>query len=212
MAVIPKRARLFGEWQLRKLRDEARIVDVALEPVETGIKLSHRAVAVEAVGDAGRVPQQVFDRDRALRRLQVQRGLAGFVLSLDADLYVGEGWNVLGQGIVERNAPVFDQHHGGHRGDRLRHRIEPKYGIGAHRRLGRDVANTEVLEISRFAVLLDQDDGARNLPGRDLVAKEVADPLQFRARKLSRRDDWRLGQAGAGNVRGHQRDRTDEKR
>ena len=54
-----------------------------------------------------------------------------------------------------------------------------------HRQFGRDVAHAEFLEIDGMAVLLDQQDRAGNLAGRDLVADVVADALQFRARETS---------------------------
>ena len=42
-----------------------------------------------------------------------------------------------------------------------------------------DVPHSEFLEIDGMAVLLDQDDGAGNLAGGDLVAHVVADTLEL---------------------------------
>ena len=53
--------------------------------------------------------------------------------------------------------------------------------------LGRDVAHAEIFEIDRMAVLLDQEDGAGDFAGRDLVADIVADALEFCAAKSSAR-------------------------
>jgi len=52
--------------------------------------------------------------------------------------------------------------------------------------LARDVARTEAFEIDGMTVLLDQNDGAGDLAGRNFVADVIADPLQFRARKAGR--------------------------
>ena len=43
------------------------------------------------------------------------------------------------------------------------------------------VPHAETFEIDRLAVLLDQQDGAGNLAGRDLVANGVANPVEGRA-------------------------------
>ena len=96
---------------------------------------SHRAFArrfaVEAIGDARGMAQQILDRDRALQRLERQRRLAALIRLLDADLHVGKGRNVFRDGIVERELAVLDQHHRGNRRDRLRHRIEPEDRVRA---------------------------------------------------------------------------------
>src|ERR1700730_8872710 len=58
------------------------------------------------------------------------------------------------------------------RGDRLGHREDAENGVVGHRRLGLDVAHPEELVIDRLAVLLDQQDRAGNLLGRDFVAED----------------------------------------
>src|SRR5665213_3378664 len=93
---------------------------------------------------------------------------------------------------------AIDQHHRRNRRDRLRHRIEPKDGVGGHRQLALGVAHAKILEIDRTAVLLDQEDGAGNPAGRNLVAEIVAGALQPGGRKTGRRGGRRLGAAGLG--------------
>ena len=44
---------------------------------------------------------------------------------------------------------------------------------------GVDVALAEALEIDRLAVTLDQDDGAGNFAGRDLLIEELVDAGEF---------------------------------
>jgi hypothetical protein len=117
--------------------------------------------------------QQVLDRDRPIERLQRQHDLAIVAPFLDADLHVGEGPNVFRDGIGERELAVLDEHHGRDAGDGLRHRIETEYGVRAHRKLGRDIADAEILEIDRLAMLLDQQDCARDFAGRDLVSDVI---------------------------------------
>src|SRR5262249_45969927 len=97
MAVVPEPARLFGERQFRKPLGEGRIVDIALEQIGAGVELADRTVAIEAIGDARGVTQEVFDRDRARERLS--RELAVLTLLCNRDLHVSESRDVLAQGI-----------------------------------------------------------------------------------------------------------------
>ena len=74
---------------------------------------------------------------------------------------------------------LVDQQHCRDRGDRLGHGEDAEYGVIRHRRFGRGVAHPEELVIDRLAVLLDQQDSAGNLFGRDFVAEEFADFLEL---------------------------------
>ena len=78
-------------------------------------------------------------------------------------------------GIVELELALLDQRHRDHAGDGLGHREQAKDGLVGDRRLGDDVLHAEGFVIDRLAVLLDQDDGAGDLAGRDLVLEELAD-------------------------------------
>src|SRR6266478_4388268 len=62
MAVVPERARLFGQRHLGDPLGEFRIVEVAeIDAVIGGL---HQPLAIEAIGDAGGVQQQILDIDR----------------------------------------------------------------------------------------------------------------------------------------------------
>ena len=187
MAVVPARCGLLGERQCRDPVGEFGVVEIAGVQLGIGIELLHQGFAEEAVRDARRVPQQIPDRDRALQRLELERRLSGFIGKIDADFCIRKGGNVFRHGIVERQLAVVDQHHRGNRGDGFRHRIDPEDRVRRHRQAGREVADAETLEIDRLAVLLDQQDRAGNLAGRDFVANVIADPIEGRAR-----ESWRV--------------------
>ena len=191
MTVIPPRRGLVGQRQDRDPVGEFSIVEIAGVQLGIAIELRHRGFAEEAVGDTRRVPQQIPDRDRALRRLELERIFSGFIGKVDADLCVRKGTNVFRYGIVERQFAVVDQHHRGDRGDGLRHRIDLENRIRRHRPPGLGVQRAEAFEIDRLAVLLDQQDRAGNLARRDFVANGGADPVEGRARERRRR--WRPG-------------------
>ena len=132
MAVIPQRARLFGQRHLGDPFGEFGIVEIA--EIDAVIGRLDQPVAIEAVGDAGGVQQQILDIDRPARRHQVEHRLAGVVLALDADLHVGKGRNVFADGIVERDLAAIDQHHRRHAGDGLGDRMDREDRIRRHRR------------------------------------------------------------------------------
>ena len=107
--------------------------------------------------------------------------LAGFIGQIDADFCIGKSRNVFRDGIVEGQLAVVDQHHRGNRRDGLRHRIDLENRVRRHRLSGRGIPHAETFEIDRLAVLLDQEDRAGNLAGRDFVANVVADTVKGRA-------------------------------
>ena len=112
---------------------------------------------------------------RPVQRHQFERLAAVVGLLLDADLHVGEGGNVFRDGIVELDLALLDQLHRHDGGDRLGHREQAEDGLVGDRRLGHHVLHAEGFVIDRLAVLLDQDDRAGDLAGRDLVLEELAD-------------------------------------
>ena len=114
-----------------------------------------------------------------MRRLEREDFGAGIRLGVDADLNLGKRWNVFGHRVRQRQPAFLDQHHRRETCDRLSHRMQCKNGIRRHRPLGGDVANAEAFEIDRPAVLLDQYDRARQLPGRDFVVEKFSDALEF---------------------------------
>ena len=181
MAVVPAHAGLIGERQFGDPLGEFGIVEIAGVQRGLRIELFDLAFAKEAVSDTRGVPQQVQNRDRTLQRLELERILAGLIGKIDADLGIGESRNVFRDGIVERQLAVLDQHHDCDRGDRLGHRIDPEDGIRRHRQPGRDAAQPETFQIDLLAVLLDQQHRAGNLAARNLVADDVAKPIEVGA-------------------------------
>ena len=75
-------------------------------------------------------------------------------------------------GSSSLSLPCIDQHHRRDAGDRLRHRIQAEDGVVGHRQPGRDIAHAEEFVINRLAMLLDQQNGARNLAVGDLAAEK----------------------------------------
>ena len=119
--------------------------------------------------------QQILDIDGPVRRHQVEHRPAGTVLSLDADLHAGEGWNVFADGIVERDLSLIDQHYHRDAGDGLGDRMDREDGVRRHRRSLRDVTLAEAFEIDRLAVALDQNDGAGNSAGSNFAVEKIID-------------------------------------
>ena len=54
-----------------------------------------------------------------------------------------------------------------------------------------EIPHTEAFEVNGMAVLLDQNDGPRHLAGRNFLADQIADALQFRGRKTFKRSKLR---------------------
>ena len=75
--------------------------------------------------------------------------------------------------------PSWISVHRDHRGDRLGQRRQAEDGLVCDRRLRHRVLGAEDLVIDRLAMLLDQDVGAGNLAGRDLVLEELGDFRQL---------------------------------
>ena len=59
--------------------------------------------------------------------------------------------------------------------------------VRCHRHAGVDITLAEALEIYRLAVALDQNDGAGNLAGGDLVIEEGVEALELLGRQLGPR-------------------------
>ena len=204
MAVVPQRARLLGQRHLRQPFCKFGIVEIAeINPV---IGSLDQSFAIEAVGDAGRVQQQILYIDGPAQWHQVERRPAGIVFPLDADLHAGKGWYVLADGIIQRDFAAVDQHHRRHAGNGLGDRMDREDRIRRHRRSFLDVALAEAFEKYRLAVVLDQNDGAGNVAGSDLAIDKIID-----GRKLFPRQHrvWRRPKRGGrdgGDRRGKQSD------
>jgi len=161
---------VLGQRQLCNSRGKFGIGQIATEEVSLGIRPAHEIPAIEAISKARRVAQQIRDPDRTVERLPRQHHRAVGPALFHADPDVRKSRDEFRDGIVELQLAILDQHHGGNRGDRLRHRIQAKDRIRVHRQFGRDIADAEIFGINRLAVLLDQEDRAGDLSGRDLVS------------------------------------------
>ena len=175
MAVLPERARLVVQRQFGDPLGEFGEIEIARVDVGFLVGLAHQAVAIEAVGDAGGLTQQIEDGNRPGQRHQFERLAAVLGLLLDADLHVGEGRNVFRERIVELDLAVLDQLHRHHGGDRLGQRGQAEDGLVRYRRLRHHILHAEGFVIDRLAALLDQDVRAGDLAGCDLIAEELAD-------------------------------------
>ena len=102
---------------LLEIRSPAPVEGVEAAPVQR----IDRRVAEDAVGEAGRVGQQVADQDRARRRAEVP---------VVVHLHVGEGRDDAGKRIVQREAPFLDEDHRGDARDRLGHRVDAEDVVG----------------------------------------------------------------------------------
>src|SRR6202020_420552 len=68
VAVIPQRARLFGQRQFREPLCELRVVEVPVKEPTARIEFSNGTVAVKSIRDARGVPEQVENSDRTTER------------------------------------------------------------------------------------------------------------------------------------------------
>jgi hypothetical protein len=158
------------------------------------------AIAQALMADAGRVQQQILDRDGPARRHQIEHRPASIVFSLEADLHAGKGWNVFADGIVERDLAAIDQHHDSYAGNGLGDRVNREDGVGRHRRSRLGVTLAEAFEVHRPAVALNQDDRAGNSIGRDFAIDEILNRRELVDRKGSSRR--RPKRDGGGRQRG----------
>ena len=118
------------------------------------------------------MPHQILDRDRSLERREIE-----LVAIDDADLHVGEGGDVGRHGIADQKATLLHQHHRGDRNDRLRHRIDAKDRVIAHRRPAR-AEQADILAIGDLPVAGDQHGDAGGLLLLDLPRHDGREPLQ----------------------------------
>jgi hypothetical protein len=57
--------------------------------------------------------------------------------------------------------------------------MQRKDRVCCHRNPGRDILDAETFQIDRSAVLLDQYDGARQLPGRNFIVEKFGDAFEL---------------------------------
>ena len=130
--VVPGRAGRELQRHLGQRVDEALQAAGLLEGLEPRLAVGrvHGGAQLEAVGQPGGVAQQV---DHAHRRLG-RPGLVGAGLAGDVDAQVLPGRDEAVHRVVQRHQAFFDQHHEGHAGDRLGHRVDADHRVLAHRR------------------------------------------------------------------------------
>ena len=119
---------------------------------------------LEAVSEAGGVPQQVHDQHRPRWRLG-QEGRRDPSLEHAQILPFRD---VFMDRLVERDAALLDQHHEGHAGDRLGHRIDAKNRVVLDRRLALDIGKALHRAVDHLAAAVDQELGSRKAAGIDV--------------------------------------------
>ena len=178
MAVIPRRPGLEGEGQLGKALCKLRVVQLVIENIGVHVRRLHQHVAEEAVGETGRVAQQVLNRHLPLRVDQFELRLAVFALAFNADFHVFECRDVLRNRILEHDLALLEHHHDRDRGDRLGHGVDAEDRILGHRRLGFGIEHADGLEIRNLAVTHDHRDSARDGALRAFGAQPLGDAVE----------------------------------
>ncbi len=123
--------------------------------------------AAVAVGEPGRVAQQVLDRWRLLRRA---RAAGGF-----RDLPLRQRREIFRYRVGEQHAPFLDQRHDGNGCHRLGHGGNGEDGVGFQRLLASGIAQAHGFEMRNPALARDGDDGAGYARGLDLAPQRRTD-------------------------------------
>ncbi len=214
-AVLPRRTRLIQERQLGEPRDELLRRELACEPGHSAlVELVDLRRAAVAVGEAGRVAQQILDRHLGRRRHRVEHGLAGGRIELlHADLAIGELRDVLRDGIREQEPAFFVEHHRRDGHERLGHRRDAEDRVGRHRRVRALVAEADGVEVRDTPLARHHHDGAGDAATLDVGAQDLPDAVEslgresdvvrFRARSGS-------GSAAAPTTRSSEKPTTSE--
>ena len=122
-----------------------------------GVQVLHERLAEHAIGKPGGMPHQVLDRDRTLRRDELERAAL-----LHADLQVLQFRNVLRNRIRELHATLFDEDHRRDRNDRLGHRVDAEDRVGCHGRAGDGILLSVRQAMYDPAIPSNEHDSARN--------------------------------------------------
>jgi hypothetical protein len=82
-------------------------------------------------------------------------------------------------GFVERDAAFLEQHHEGHAGDRLGHRIDAENGVVFHGRFALDVGKALHRAVDDLTAAVHQELGAWKAAGIDVTVLEMRfDPVE----------------------------------
>ena len=76
-------------------------------------------------------------------------------------------------GLVERDAALLEQHHEGHAGDRLGHRIDAKNGVVLDRHLALEVGKALHRAVDDLAAAVDQKLRSREAAGIDIAVLQM---------------------------------------
>ena len=184
--VVPPGARRELQWQLAQLLHHRLQPARGLEVVDLQLAIGGVDAGAhhEAVGEAGGVGDQIDHLHRPLggrgdegrRRIGQQgRHAAG----VDPELL--PGGNVGGDGVVEADQALLDQHHQSHRGDRLGHRIDAQDRVLAHRLVALDVHVAGHAGVDQLALAMDHGQDARQVAAVDVaVGHHLIELLQAR--------------------------------
>ena len=186
IAITPQCARLTRQRQSGDSLGEHVVIKPALENPCFGIRFVDPLASNIFIADLRRMSEQIHHSDGPVWRHELQRWRAIRGSSFYADLHAGEGRNEFGYGILQRKLSRIDQHHGSDAGYGFGHRMERENRIRRHREPSCDIAHAEALQIDGTAMLLYQDDGARQFSRGNLVIEERANALELCWRRSRR--------------------------
>ena len=169
VAVAPFRTRRERQRQLADLAGHVlqgvfRVADLAVAVDLVGLVLEQ-----EAVGEAGRVGDEIEHRHLAVWLAQFRRG--GRAAIPDHRVLVFR--NVAADRMVEADLALLEQHHDGERRDRLRHRIDAEDRLGTDGLLAAHLGRAGIAFMGDLAAARDQQAHAGHLAGVDIVGLEV---------------------------------------
>ena len=75
--------------------------------------------------------------------------------------------------LIQRDAPFLHQHHEGHGGERLCHRVDAKNRVVFHRRLALDVGEALYGAVDHLAAAINQHLGSWKAAGVDVTVLEM---------------------------------------
>ena len=180
-AVVPFGARLAHQRHAGDDGGVFGVADLAAAQPRLLVQLLHRAVAGVVVSQPRGVPQQVLHRHRPLHRHEFE-----LAVDVDADLLIRKLRNELGDGVVEDEVAVLDQHHDANRDDRLGHREDPEQAVMRHRRRGGRALPADGVEPADLAAAGHHHGRAGQGALVDLALEGIRHPLQARAREPDR--------------------------
>src|SRR5215472_9263547 len=180
-AVVPFRAGLADQWQLRDHDRMLGIGDLAAAQLRFLVELLHHAVAGVVVGDAGGMAQQVLHRHRASYVDELEPAVG-----LDADLLPGEFRDEFRHGVTEQQMAFLDQRHDRDRDDRLCHREDPEDGVVGHWPSIRRALFADGVEPADLAPARNQYSRARKGPLVDFALEAIGQFLQSGRRQADR--------------------------